>query len=155
MKTVSRKAEILFTVALALLSSAIIYVSCKLGLGSVRQPGPGFFPGLVGLFGLVFGVLLVMQDFGGRASKEEKEIFEKGQKGRFIAMVAIFCGWLVSLPWLGFIIATFFATLAFAKIMGLEGWLKPLLLGIGGAVFIYLLFDVWFYSDLPRGFLGI
>jgi len=130
-------------------------MSYKLGFGSTKQPGPGFFPALVGLFGLVFGILLIIHYLVQKSLDGERKIFEKGQKGRFVAMVAIFCGWLISLPWLGFIIATFFATLAFAKIMGLEGWLRPVLLSLGGAVFIYLLFDIWFYSDLPRGFLGI
>lgn len=155
MKTVFSKAEVLFTLALTLCSFVIFYMSYKLGFGSTKQPGPGFFPALVGLFGLVFGILLIIHYLGQKPMKGESKIFEKGQKARFIAMVAIFCGWLISLPWLGFIIVTFFATLAFAKIMGLEGWLRPVLLSIGGAVFIYLLFDVWFYSDLPRGFLGI
>ena len=67
-------------------------------------------------------------------------------------MIATFCGWLILMPWLGFILVTFLATLAFAKIMELEGWWRPLLLAVGASVFIYLLFDVWFYADLPRGF---
>jgi hypothetical protein len=69
-------------------------------------------------------------------------------------MIIAFCTWLTFMPWLGFIIMTFFASLAFAKIMGLEGWFKPILLAVGGSVFIYLLFDVLFYADLPRGILG-
>lgn len=155
MKTVFQKAEVVFTFALTLFSFVILCMSYKLGFGSTKQPGPGFFPALVGLFGLVFGILLIIRYLGREPSEGESKIFEKRQAVRFIAMVATFCGWLVSLPWLGFIVATLFATLAFAKIMGLEGWLKPVLLSIGGSVFIYLLFDVWFYSDLPRGFLGI
>jgi uncharacterized membrane protein YeaQ/YmgE (transglycosylase-associated protein family) len=79
---------------------------------------------------------------------------DRGGLLRLIAMIITFCGWLIFMPWLGFIIITFLATFAFAKIMGLEGWLKPIILAIGGAVFIYLLFDVWFYADLPRGILG-
>jgi hypothetical protein len=79
---------------------------------------------------------------------------DRGGLLRLVAMIITFCGWLIVMPWLGFIIVTFLATFAFAKIMGLEGWLKPIGLAIGGSVFIYLLFDVWFYADLPRGILG-
>jgi hypothetical protein len=38
--------------------------------------------------------------------------------------------------------------------MKLEGWVKPLAVSAGTALFVYLLFDYWLYIDLPRGLLG-
>jgi hypothetical protein len=38
--------------------------------------------------------------------------------------------------------------------MKLEGWVKPLAVSGGTALFLYLLFDYWMYIDLPRGILG-
>jgi hypothetical protein len=65
------------------------------------------------------------------------------------------CLWIITMPVLGYVIATFAVSYAFCKIMKLEGWLKPLALSIATGVFIYLLFDVWLYIDLPRGILGL
>ena len=59
------------------------------------------------------------------------------------------------MPILGYVLTTFAVTYAFCKIMKLEGWLKPLALSIATALFIYLLFDVWLYIDLPRGIFGL
>jgi hypothetical protein len=58
------------------------------------------------------------------------------------------------MPVLGYVLVTLAVAFAFCKIMKLEGWLKPLALSIGTALFIYVLFDVWLYIDLPRGILG-
>jgi hypothetical protein len=63
MKTAFRRADVLFTLALTLLSLVIIYMSYKLDFGTMKQPGPGFFPAFVGLFGLVFGILLIIHSF--------------------------------------------------------------------------------------------
>ena len=38
--------------------------------------------------------------------------------------------------------------------MNLEGWLKPLSVSVGTALFIYFLFDYCLYIDLPKGILG-
>jgi hypothetical protein len=46
---------------------------------------------------------------------------------------------------------TLISTIVFAKAVRLEGWRKPLAVAAGTALFIYLLFDVWLYIDLPRG----
>jgi hypothetical protein len=131
-------------------------MSIFLGIGRMKDPGPGFFPTFVGLLGIIFGAFLLLNYLRRRKTSTltKSGMFEKGGLKRFLGMIIAFCAWLIFMPWLGFIIMTFFASLAFAKIMGLEGWFKPILLAVGGSVFIYLLFDVLFYADLPRGILG-
>ena len=58
------------------------------------------------------------------------------------------------MPWLGYVAVTLVSVFALSKIMQLEGWLKPLILSAATALFIYFLFDVWLYIDLPRGWWG-
>jgi hypothetical protein len=146
------KSEALFCLGLTVLFTFILVVSVQLGFGSMKNPGTGFSPAFISLFGIAFSLSLLVQHLCARGRTQPgKRIFAVGQKRRFLAMIATFCGWLILMPWLGFILVTFLATLAFAKIMGLEGWWRSILLAIGAAVFIYLLFDVWFYADLPRG----
>ena len=155
MKAAFRRGEVLFVIALTLFSLIILFMSLQLGFGRIKAPGAGFFPAFISTFGLVLGILLIVRSLRTTKDQEMKKVFID-RKGflRLMAMIITFCGWLIVMPWLGFIIVTFLATFAFAKIMGLEGWLKPIMLAIGGSIFIYLLFDVWFYADLPRGILG-
>lgn len=154
-KSVLRKPEVLFTLAFTAFTIVILFLSFRLGFGSMKSPGAGFFPAFVGLFGLTLGIFLLIHYFTSKRASEMDEVtLKKSGLKRFIGMIVTFCAWLIFMPWLGFIIVTFFATFGFAKIMGLEGWWRPILLALGGSVFIYLLFDVWFYADLPRGILG-
>lgn len=146
------KLEALFCLGLAVFFGLILVLSVQLGFGSMKDPGPGFFPAFTSLFGIGFSISVLGQRLSARGRAEQgKRIFAPGQGSRFLAMIATFCGWLMLMPWLGFILVTFLATLVFAKIMGLEGWWRPILLSICAALFIYFLFDVWFYADLPRG----
>jgi hypothetical protein len=69
-------------------------------------------------------------------------------------MILTFVFWIIAMPYLGYVIVTFIATYCSCKVMKLEGWLRPLVLSVGTALFIYLLFDYWLYIDLPRGILG-
>ena len=155
MKAFLRKAELLFTLAITVICLVILVMSFNLGFGSMKQPGPGFFTAFIGLFGMVFGILLTLRYLASPDSGTKGKIFQAGQMRRFLAMIATFCAWLILMPWMGFIIVTFLATFAFSKIMGEKGWGVPILLAIGGSIFIFFLFDVWFYADLPRGILGI
>ncbi len=149
------KSEVLFTLILTLFGFFIVTMSLKLGIGKMKAPGAGFFPFFVGLFMLGVGILLMLGYLTGkRAADLSGAMFSKSELGRYLGMIASFCAWLLFMPWLGFIIMTFLASYAFAKIMGLEGWLRPGVLAFCSSVFIYFLFDVWFYADLPRGILG-
>ena len=76
------------------------------------------------------------------------------QIGTFVSFIAVCVFWILAMPYLGYPLVTLIATFLLSKIMKLEGWFKPLLLSAGTALFIYLLFDVWLYVDLPRGFWG-
>ena len=69
-------------------------------------------------------------------------------------MVIGFVVWLLLTPFLGYVPTTFVVSIAMAKAVGLERWFRPIVLSLGIAVSIYLLFDLMFYVDLPRGILG-
>ena len=145
------KLELVFDTFLTLAGIAIIITSVGFGFGTAKEPGPGFFPCFVGVLMVIFGLVLLLT---GRKD-EAKTLFEDldGMK-RFWLTAAIYAVWLLLLDYLGFLVITFFVTLASSKIMRLEGWLKPVLLALGTTFFIYLVFDIWFYTDLPRGILG-
>ena len=144
--------EIFFEFLLMILGVVVIIVSLEYGFGALKSPGPGLYPFFLGLIIVPFSIVLVIL---GLKSKKSEPLFNKSSFITFSLMVISFILWIVSLPLLGYVVATFSVTYAFCKIMKLEGWLRPFLLSICTALFVYLLFDVWLYIDLPRGILGL
>ncbi len=138
-------------IVLTIVGLVITVLSLKLGFGSLKKPGAGLFPFLCGL--LIFFQSLVLifprgKTVNGDASSSSYE------RKHLLSMATIFILWIIIMPWLGYIIVTFLAAFSFSKAIGLEGWRKPILLAAGITGFCYLLFDVYLYVDLPRGFLG-
>ena len=143
--------EIFFDFLLFILGIVIIVVSLEYGFGALKQPGPGLYPFFLGLIIVPFSMVLVIL---GLKSKKAQPLFSRSSFITFSLMVISFVLWILSLPVLGYVISTFCVTFAFCKIMTLEGWLRPFILSACTALFVYLLFDVWLYIDLPRGMLG-
>ncbi|MEW6334429.1 MAG: tripartite tricarboxylate transporter TctB family protein [Thermodesulfobacteriota bacterium] len=143
--------ELFFDLLIIVLGVVILVVSVRDGLGSFSRPGTGMYPLFIALSILVFGGITFVKQL---LSGETKRVFAEGTMGTFYMMLATFALWILIMPLFGYVIITFLATYAFSKVMKLEGWVKPLGLSAGTAVFIYLLFDYWLYIDLPRGLLG-
>ncbi len=129
-------------------SILIMVLSVSYDLGTIAQPGPGLYPFAVGLFILPFSVLLFI---GSLKRETGGSILSLRETGVFMAFIGILLFWILAMPYLGYVAVTLIATFALSKVMKLEGWLKPLILAAGTALFIYYLFDVWLYVDLPRG----
>jgi hypothetical protein len=134
--------------ALALL---IMLLSRSYGLGTFARPGPGMFPFVIGLFIFPLSLALFISAL---RSKSEEALMSGWQMRTFAFFVGTCVFWILAMPLLGYVLVTLIATFLFAKIMKLEGWIKPLILSAATALFIYFLFDVWLYIDLPRGFWG-
>jgi putative tricarboxylic transport membrane protein len=143
-------AEAIFNWVLVLLALFIIYESFQMGFGSLRKPGSGLFTIFCGVLLLVLNGLKLTKGSGSAI----RSIFDAGEGTKFLIILVPFLGWILFIGLLGYVLATFLATLALAKILKLEGWRKPLLLAFGTASFCFVLFDYLLYLDLPRGILG-
>lgn len=144
------RGEFIFNLLLIFLGLFVIIASVRLGLGSLRDPEPGFFPLIGGLVILVSNLFVIFDK-----SKQQEILFkERGGMIIFISFLVIFALWIMLMPYLGYVVVTFAASLAMFKLMKVGGWVKPVLLSAGVAAFIYGLFDYWLYLDLPRGILG-
>lgn len=143
-----------FSVA-ALGSGVAIFSAIQLGFGSKLEVGSGSFPFVVGVVlaaaGLKSGISSLRRQRG-MADRESK--LRPGNYRRIGFMVMAYVAWLLLTPFLGYIPATFIITFIMAKTLGLEGWLRPVTLSLGVTLSLYVLFEVLFYIDLPRGILG-
>jgi putative tricarboxylic transport membrane protein len=142
--------ESVFALVLAALGLFILIASLMIGFGNMRNPGSGLFPFLVGLLIFVQSVAIVLK----HKPKEDKPLFSSGQLRTLAGMSVTFVLWIVLMPYLGYLAATFLTVFAFSKLMRLEGWMKPLVLSAGTTALCYLLFGFLLSLDLPQGFLG-
>lgn len=142
--------EVILKWVLFILGVYIIAGALKLGVGTIGEPGPGCFPLIGGAVILISDIFLLLE---GR--RDTERLFRSRNELKiFIIMAFAFSLWIIAMPLLGYVIITFLGTASISKVLKLEGWLKPLLLGVGTTLFIYLLFGYLFYIDLPKGFLS-
>lgn len=133
-----------------ILGAYIIIHSIGIGFGTVEEPGPGFFPLFGGLLIMIFDITIMLQK-----SKDIDPLFKNNHEViTFFSIAISFILWIIIMPYLGYVVVTFIFLIVLFKVLRLEGWLKPLILATGITIFIYLLFDYWLYTDLPRGILG-
>jgi hypothetical protein len=144
------KGERLFSALLFVLGSIIVVGSIQIGLGKLTKPGPG-------LFSFFCGLILCIQSILSHVFKQERREKEEvlGNPSaimKFIFSIVTLILWIVLMPLLGWLPLTFFVTFSFAKIMQLEGWIKPLILATANTLFSYFLFGYLLLIDLPNVF---
>lgn len=150
-KAPASRLEPVFVFVLLVLGVAVSAISWGYGFGSLNLPGPGLYPFFIGVAIAVFSLFILIAEL--RSGTSKPPLDQAGAK-TLALMTLTFCFWILAMPLLGYVVVTLLATYAFCKIMKLEGWRKPLAVSAGTALFIYALFDVWLYVDLPRGLLG-
>ncbi|MEW6047761.1 MAG: tripartite tricarboxylate transporter TctB family protein [Bacillota bacterium] len=137
-----------------MLGAGVLVSSFGLGVGSPASPGPGAFPATVGLLMLVtalIGVVGACKD-GRTVAASEGELRRTTRE--IIGAIAPLVSWYPLLPVTGYVLATFFVVLAEAKVFGAKGWVRSFAVALASAGLLYVLFDLLFYIDLPRGPLG-
>jgi len=121
----------------------------------MAEIGSGFFPFIVGIIllatGLTSGISSLL--YRGQHPGRESPLTPQSIR-RVLYLVMAYVVWLLLIPFLGYVPTTVVISMIMAKTIGLEGWVRPILLSLGLALFIYFLFEVLFYVDLPRGILG-
>jgi len=137
---------------LTVLGLMIIVESVQIGFGTLRRPGSGLFPFLCGIILFLLNIFPLIYP---PAVKPHASLFaNKDENKTFLFLILTFFSWILLMPYLGWLLITFFVTLSFSKILRLEGWKKPILLSLGNTALSYLLFDYCLYLDLPRGLGG-
>jgi biotin transporter BioY len=136
---------------LTLLGCYILLASVRIGFGSLKEPEAGFFPFVAG------SIILITSAIGLLPRSQAGEAPPMFRSGRelmtFLSVAFLSVLWIVVMPVLGYAVMTFVVAFLYSKTMRLEGWWKPFLLSFGIGLFIYALFDLWLYIDLPRGIL--
>ena len=137
------------------LGGAYLIESLNLPLGPAAQPGPGFFPLLVGIAMMAFSLRLLIQSLKTKEGPAEKEDpFPKGrdlQRVVLIAAALIFFAAFLNI--LGYGVCSAVLIGAVLRFLGLKSWTRIFLISVLTAVFSYLLFASVLEAPLPRGVL--
>lgn len=137
---------------LILLSVAVIYYSLtKLSLGTISEPGSGFFPFVCGV-----GILLLCMIWFIANPKVDEETPAMWEQGAWVAplLAMILIGlYTFGLEILGYCTATFIFLIAWQTAIVREKLVKTGIIALTGTTVMYLLFSYLLGVPLPEGFL--
>jgi len=143
--------ELIFNFLILILGLVIVIGSIKLGFLSLNHQGPGLFSFFAGATIVVSEIIIIFFSHFRKKKTKIQHFFKKNDLKILAGMIIFFVSWIIVMPFFGYILVTFLATFAFAKILGLDGWLKPFMLSAETSILVYILFDRLLYLDLPRG----
>jgi putative tricarboxylic transport membrane protein len=137
----------LFWLAIALFFSIESFIYLK--LGTLSQPGPGFFPFWGGV---VLGLLSLVHLLKTLKNRDTPSL--SGLKSsKLLLATGATLAYLLLLETLGFVTITFlFLFLLFR--LEYKGWVFSAALALAGAVSSYALFQLWLKTQLPAGPFG-
>jgi hypothetical protein len=147
-------------VAATLLTLGVLYglQAVLEGLGSLGDTGAGLFPLVVAIVLVTASAVVVWQERSKPATSATDD--EDAQHGevdwwRIGAVLTASLAVPIVGNEIGFVVTLSAAVVAISKFMGLPGWGKPILLGIGFGAATWLIFIYWLFVPLPAGRLGL
>jgi putative tricarboxylic transport membrane protein len=143
----------LFWLALGLVS---MYGAVQLGLGTLREPGSGFFAFLAGCFISLIALGISLKSFilwrGVHLNFAPLWMEANWRRPAVIGLLVL--GFILALERLGFILSGFLLLLVLFRWVEKFSWKKALMIPALTLGFAYLLFNVFLKATLPRGFLN-
>jgi putative tricarboxylic transport membrane protein len=135
--------------ALTLIFGAVAaYESAKLPFGTVRNPGPGFFPWWTSVMLELLALILLFRALTLRSPTSEKS---SGRLAKVIALLIALCAYTFLLDPLGYLLSTFLLVLFMLRAMDAQRWAIALGMAAITSVGSYVVFAIWLSIPLPRG----
>jgi putative tricarboxylic transport membrane protein len=137
-----------------LFSVFIGYQSYRLGLGTLRMPGPGF----LFFWTAIFIAVLSLIDMGRSLRPTGKEEAKEGIAGRWnvtkvgLVLLSLFL-YVVLIEPLGFVPVTLLLFLFLLAVIEKKKWSFAVLVSLVVTILSYLMFETALKSQLPKGLL--
>lgn len=134
-----------------------VCVATRLPLGTIHNPGPGFYPLLLGLLLLLFATGLFLQTWIKRVESTRGEHVFSGKKP-WLGVAAITGALVVYgylLEFLGFYLSTFLFMIFLFSFVGKQRWSVVIIGSFLATLGAYLMFIVLLEAQFPRGFIGL
>jgi cell division protein FtsW (lipid II flippase) len=141
--------------AVSLLIAAFVFaVSLRLGVGALRDPGPGFVLFWASILLAICSCILLCFGLSGKTGPApDSGVANRADRRNAAIVTAVLIGYCLALPKLGYPVSTF---LLMAVLFGL-GRMKPWMILLGSLITVllsYFLFAHLLKTPLPRGVLG-
>ena len=133
-----------------------LYGSVLLGLGTMREPGPGFFPFLAGCFFTLLALIVFVRSLvPGRGFQARISSLWKGAIWhRPLAVGLLMTGYILALERIGFLLTSLMVLLIMLRAVEKFPWWKAILISIISSGCTFLLFNVLLKTTLPTGIFG-
>ena len=140
-----------------LLFSVIVCIeSYKLNIGTLHNPGPGFYPFSIGLTLILFSLIVLLSSIF--LQKEEASQEKTGEKSNIkdilLVVISLFL-YAIVYEHLGFVLSTFLFIIFILKIIERKKWPVAISFAFFTAAISYVVFNLWLNANLPKGILGI
>lgn len=139
-------------VPLALLgvSAAYLFFASQLPLGTTARPGAGFYPVIVGIFGVIVAFGATITAFRRPAVVSGDAPLDADSRRRVAMTVVTLAAFCLALPWIGYPLAAFAFVAVLLRALG-GGWITAVITGVISAAVSYALFATLLDVPLPRG----
>jgi putative tricarboxylic transport membrane protein len=122
-----------------------------LNLGSLKQPGPGFFPFWGGVMLGLLSLVLVAKSLGRQSA--DAPLVRPESAARLLVVAGAILGYVLLLERAGFVAVTFAFLLLLLRLER-RGWAFSAATAGAGAAASWALFQLWLKTQLPVGPLG-
>jgi hypothetical protein len=153
-----RTADLRFSAFILVIAIAYEAMAFWMPRGSLKFPGPGYYPMLVGIFLIATSLGCVIQAIATRRPAGVPTSTPADLRGRggakAAALLVLLAAYGLFLPLIGFPIAIFTFLLVAIRIFGFRKWPIVALIAIGLTAISFLTFVTWLKVPLPLGVVG-
>ncbi|MDP2968922.1 MAG: tripartite tricarboxylate transporter TctB family protein [Deltaproteobacteria bacterium] len=131
------------------------YESYKLGLGSLRKPGPGFLFFWTCIVIGILSVTIILRLLRRRPPDETKDsIFEKWNVAKIVLVLVSLFLYALLMERLGFFIVTLLLFTFLLGVIEKKRWPLTIMISLIVTAISYLIFELGLQSQLPKGVLN-
>ncbi len=138
-----------------LIGAGVAIHACRLGLGSLHQPGPGFIFFVAAVLLILTGSIDLAMAFlkNLKEGKEGRRIQLGPRWKRVLFLLIVLCFYVYAFNILGFLVATFLLMVFLFKGIEPTKWWITVVGSITTILISYGVFQLWLKVPFPRGFL--
>jgi putative tricarboxylic transport membrane protein len=136
------------------IGTGIALCSLKYGIGTFREPGPGFITFFGGVILILLSLGLFLSSFRDREGQGGfKSLWADLETGKVLYVIALLVAYIFLLKPVGFLISTFFLLFLLFRVKGSYRIKTIFLMSFLVTVGSYIIFEIWLKAQLPKGIL--
>src|SRR5258706_8716700 len=142
-------------VALLFLAASAVFISDSLRLGITwgdnEGPASGYFPFYIAVIMAAASVISLANALRDTEQGGDRTFVSRPAFGRVLAVLVPSVIYVGLVKFIGIYVASALFIIAFMLLVGREGIIKSLAVGIGVPIAIFVMFEIWFLVPLPKG----